>query len=65
MLKSLQTIKNRNGRLQKMATLICENCNKEFDVPEKEYLRGRKYCDKVCSDEGRHFEVEKVAKIKK
>lgn len=40
-------------------SLICANCNKEFTVPEKEYLRGRKYCDKICSDEGRGFKIKK------
>jgi len=49
---------------QILVTLICKNCNKEFTVPEKEMLRGRKYCSVECTYEGRGWKKLANTKIR-
>ena len=40
MIKEYKTVTNYRGMTRKMATIICDGCKKEFDVPENEADRG-------------------------
>lgn len=58
MIKLYKTIKRKSGINIYMATIICDNCKKEFDVSAKVANMGRKYCNKICSNEGRGFKIK-------
>jgi hypothetical protein len=55
MIKNYFTTINRRGTPIQMATIICENCKKEFTISKVVADSGRKYCDEVCMRVGRGF----------
>lgn len=57
MIKEYKIITNVYGHQQNVATIICDACHKEFDVPEGEADQGRKYCNNVCNYKGRGFKT--------